>query len=89
MANCIKNIFSYIAAIFDPNSNVSSKKWAGMSGWITVLVLICYGTVTQKVLSGAVDSLMFTSAGLLGWDSVTNIFKKNNNNNNNNNEVQE
>ena len=55
---------------------ISSKRVCGFIGWIVIMGLAIYGTISGKTLPECTDTILFCVAGLLGVDSVTSIWKK-------------
>lgn len=54
----------------------SSKRICGCLGWLVILGIYIYCTVTQSPSPDFTDFLIGAIVALLGVDSVTNIFKK-------------
>lgn len=66
-----------IKSILTPNTGISSKRVFGGLGFIVIFVMYIICTITQKKLPEYTDDIIYTSAALLGVDSITNIWKKN------------
>lgn len=58
-----------------PNS-ISSKRVCGVLGWLLCLGVLGYCTFKEIQAPVMVDTIVITSAALLGVDSIMNIWKK-------------
>lgn len=58
-----------------PNS-ISSKRICGVLGWLLCLGVLGYCTYKEIQAPVMVDTIVITSAALLGVDSIMNIWKK-------------
>lgn len=58
------------------SGQASSKRICGCLGWIAVLGIYIYCTMTSKPAPEFTDFLIGAIVALLGVDSVTNVFKK-------------
>ena len=67
----------FLKSIFlnQPNS-ISSKRICGVLGWLLCLGVLGYCTYKEIQAPVMIDTIVITSAALLGVDSVTNIWKK-------------
>lgn len=63
--------------LLSSGSDVSSKRVAGMSGWILCLILVIYCTLTGAPSPDILEMLFICSSSLLGVDSITSIWNKN------------
>ena len=70
MKNFIKQMLSAASG------NVSSKRVMGCLGWMIILAVYVYCTITTKAAPEFTDFLIGSIVALLGVDSVTNVFKK-------------
>lgn len=67
--------------IFLANSGgISSKRVAGLLGWLVCLVLFILGFWFEKEVPEFGDYVIITSTSLLGVDSLAGIFTKGNRN---------
>lgn len=73
----MKKVTSYLRDLIDSSNPASSKRAMGILGWIVVMGVFIYCSVTQKQVPTGMDTFFITSAGLLGLDSITSIFKRN------------
>jgi len=64
----MKKIFNYLKSINSADSPDSSKRFWGGIGFATCVVLACINKELQ-------EPLLYTSAGLLGLETITNFFK--------------
>ena len=73
----------FLKSIFlnQPNS-ISSKRICGVLGWLLCLGVLGYCTYKEIQAPVMIDTIVITSAALLGVDSVTNIWKKSPDDNN-------
>lgn len=55
---------------------ISAKRVFGALGWISVLGVLWYCAITDTKGPEFITDVIFTSATLLGLDSVTDIWKK-------------
>ncbi len=60
------------------SGGLSSKRIAGLFGWLICLVLLCLGFYFEKPIDEFADYVLITSASLLGVDSLSGIFSKSN-----------
>lgn len=67
--------------IFLANSGgISSKRVAGLLGWLVCLILFILGFWLEKEVPEFGDYVIITSTSLLGVDSLAGIFTKGNRN---------
>lgn len=64
-------------------SGYSSKRFCGMIGWISCMIIIIYCTLYKIQAPMAFDIFTISTVTLLGVDSVTGMFKNKDKNNNN------
>lgn len=55
---------------------LSCKRICGMLGWITCLIVALYATLYQLRIPAFLDTILITSATLLGLENITNIWKQ-------------
>lgn len=67
----------WLSKLLSPNSGVSSKRVAGLSGWMLCLILVTYCTLTCTPSPDILEMLFICSSSLLGVDSITSIWNKN------------
>ena len=67
----------FLKSIFlnQPNS-ISSKRVCGVLGWLLCLGVLGYCTYKEIQAPVMIDTIVITSAALLGVDSIMNIWKK-------------
>ena len=67
----------FLKSIFlnHPNS-ISSKRICGVLGWFLCLGVLGYCTYKEIQAPVMVDTIVITSAALLGVDSIMNIWKR-------------
>ena len=67
----------FLKSIFlnQPNS-ISSKRVCGVLGWLLCLGVLGYCTYKEIQAPVMVDTIVITSAALLGVDSIMNIWKR-------------
>ena len=72
----MNKFISFLKDAVTSNNCVSSKRIAGLMGWIVCLIIIIYCSIATKEAPEAIDTLFVCSTSLLGLDSITNVFKK-------------
>ena len=70
-------IINWFKDMMDSESSVSSKRFCGVLGWLVSIGVIVYCTVTVIQAPTIMEFFILSVVGLLGVDSVTNIWKKN------------
>ena len=67
----------FLKSIFlnQPNS-ISSKRICGVLGWLLCLGVLGYCTYKDIQAPVMIDTIVITSAALLGVDSIMNIWKR-------------
>jgi len=65
----MKQLFTYIGEALKADTQESAKRLSGFIGWICAIVGIF---IWQKEL---IDELMYTSAGMVGFDAVVELVK--------------
>lgn len=58
------------------SGGLSSKRVAGILGWLVSLVIFILGFVFQKEIPEFGDMILIMSSSLLGIDSVAEVFQK-------------
>ena len=66
----------FIKSMLKGESGISSKRVCGVLGWLVSICVIVYCTVTNQQSPEIMDTFILGIMGLLGIDSVTNIWKK-------------
>ena len=66
----------FLKQALSSDSSTSSKRICGLLGWIICLLGVIYAVITKIESPDILTTLFITSSGLLGLDSITNIFKK-------------
>ena len=64
--------------IFTKNGTMSSKRVCGVLGWLICVTVLIYCTIQVIQAPTMIDIFIVTCAGLLGVDSVTDIWKDKN-----------
>ena len=70
MKEIIKSILS------NNKDSISSKRICGLIGWVLSLVILVYCALNQIQAPDMIDTVLYCCMGLLGIDSITNIWKK-------------
>lgn len=65
----------FIIKMLSSESSVSSKRVAGLIGWLVCIIICIYCVVLVVEAPLIIETLFYCTAGLLGLDSVTNIWK--------------
>lgn len=68
----------FIKSMLRGESGISSKRVCGVLGWLVSISVIVYCTITKQQAPEIMDTFILGIMGLLGIDSVTNIWKKKN-----------
>lgn len=76
MNRWIRNIKTIFLA---DSGGLSSKRICGVLGWIVCLGIAIYCTIAVIQAPLILETILWCCMGLLGIDSVTNIWKKTNN----------
>lgn len=69
-------LIKWVKDMLDANSPVSSKRFCGVLGWLFTIAIICYCTIKVIQAPTIMEFFILSVVGLLGVDSVTNIWKK-------------
>lgn len=67
---------SFFKNIFISNSGVSSKRICGFTGFFICVIILIITTFIQYPIPEFANTLLITSAALLGVDSVTKIWTR-------------
>lgn len=67
---------SWKTIFFANSGGFSSKRIAGILGWLICLIVFVLGFVLEKEIPEFGDLIIIMSSSLLGIDSVTNMFQK-------------
>ncbi len=71
-----KKKISWITMFLANSGGLSSKRIAGISGWMLCLVIFTLGFWLGKEIPEFGDYVLITSASLLGVDTLSGIFTK-------------
>ena len=66
----------FIKKVLASHSGISSKRLCDVIGWLIVIITLFYCAITCKQAPTMIDTFMFCCLGLLGIDSITDIWKK-------------
>ena len=66
----------FIKSMLRGESGISSKRVCGVLGWLISIGVIVYCTATKQQAPEIMDTFILGIMGLLGIDSVTNIWKQ-------------
>ena len=66
----------FLLNLITSNTGVSSKRVAGIIGWLVILFIIIWCTIKVIQAPSITNELLWGSVTLLGVDSVTKIWKK-------------
>lgn len=61
----------------DNPESLSSKRLAGLSGWVITMIVIIICTIKETQAPNILEFFIICSTTLLGVDSVASVFKKN------------
>lgn len=65
----------FIKSMLRGETKISSKRVCGVLGWLVSIVIIVYCTLSNTQTPEVMDTFLLSIMGLLGIDSVTNIWK--------------
>ena len=68
-----------IEILCDSNGRLSSKRVAGLIGWISVGAMICINGICTGTIPSITSEYMYTSAALIGLGSVLQTIQNKNN----------
>lgn len=66
----------FLIKLITAHTGVSSKRVCGIIGWLICLLITVYCTITGRQAPMVTETVLWCCMGLLGIDSVTNIWKK-------------
>lgn len=72
----LEKLTKFCKEALSSNSPVSSKRIAGFMGWLSSISIVYTLAFLEKPVPVSIETILWISAGLLGLDSVTSIFKK-------------
>lgn len=73
---------TFIKEVVTSHSGISSKRVCGVIGWIICLGILIYCTIRCVQAPEVIDTVLYCCMGLLGIDSITNIWKNHGNKSN-------
>lgn len=79
----------FITKLITANSGVSSKRVAGLLGWVIVLFIGTWCTIKIIEAPNITNEILWGSVALLGTDAVTKIWRKNDGKTNSENKEKE
>ena len=79
----------FLLKLITANSGVSSKRVAGLLGWIIVLFIGTWCTIKIIEAPNITNEILWGSVALLGTDAVTKIWRKNDSKTNSENKEEE
>lgn len=68
-------IIKWFKDMLDAESSVSSKRFCGVLGWLVCIGVLIYCTISVIEAPTITEFFLLSVVGLLGVDSVTNIWK--------------
>lgn len=72
----MKSLKEYIISMITSNSGISSKRVCGVLGFLVVLFIVIYCTITGTQAPNMIDTFIYAICLLLGIDSITGIWKQ-------------
>lgn len=79
----------FLLKLITANSGVSSKRVAGLLGWIVILFIGTWCTIKIIEAPNITNEILWGSVALLGTDAVTKIWRKNDGKTNSENKEKE
>ena len=79
----------FLLKLITANSGVSSKRVAGLLGWVVVLFIGTWCTIKIIEAPNITNEILWGSVALLGTDAVTKIWRKNDGKTNSENKEKE
>lgn len=79
----------FLLKLITANSGVSSKRVAGLLGWVIVLFIGTWCTIKIIEAPNITNEILWGSVALLGTDAVTKIWRKNDGKTNSENKEKE
>lgn len=74
--NDVSKLKWYHSLFVSTKGSISSKRFCGVIGFFVCLAVAIYCTIAKTESPDIVDMILFTSASLMGIDSVSKIFQK-------------
>ena len=74
--NDVAKLKWYHSLFVSTKGSISSKRFCGVIGFFVCLAVAIYCTIMRTESPDIVDMILFTSASLMGIDSVTKVFHK-------------
>lgn len=68
----------FLKQVITAHSGISSKRVCGVIGFIIIVSILLYCTITSKQAPNMLEPFIYAVCLLLGIDSVTGIWKNNN-----------
>jgi hypothetical protein len=81
MKKVFNKILEFIKQMITSGSGVSSKRVAGIIGWMAFIWVIIYCTIQDKQAPLMAETLAICSSALLGLETITNIWNNGKNKN--------
>ena len=81
MKKAFNKILEFIKQMMTSGSGVSSKRVAGIIGWIAFIWVVIYCTIQDKQAPLMAETLAICSSALLGLETITNIWNNGKNKN--------
>ena len=69
---------SWLKGMLEAQNPISSKRVCGVLGWIICIAVILYCTIVNKQAPTIMEFFIVSVVGLLGVDSITDIWKNKN-----------
>ena len=78
MKEFFKNLLEFSKKTLSSNDGTpSSKRVCGVTGWLVIIGILIYSTYTSKPTPSSLEEFMWTSAALLGVETVASMFNRN------------
>lgn len=74
----MKSFLQFLKQIITARSGISSKRICGVIGFLVLIFILIYCTVTNTQAPDMIDTFVYAICMLLGIDSVTGIFYRKN-----------
>ena len=81
MKTFFNKAIEFLKQMLTSGSGVSSKRVAGIIGWISFIWVIIYCTIQERQAPLMADTLAICSSALLGPETITNIWNNGKNKN--------
>lgn len=66
----------FFKQLITARTGISSKRFCGVVGWITCIVVLLIGTIFGLSVPPMIETFMITCGALLGVDCISRMFKK-------------